>query len=88
MSEYQALVDMGFPSATAKEAWQASGGNMELALELLTSDSLPGKHYHHCIDLFCFIFLRRTRNIFLADPKSSSEKACCCQTIREACGSG
>lgn len=38
MADIKMLTDMGFSSDMAREAMAAAGGNVELALELLTSD--------------------------------------------------
>jgi hypothetical protein len=38
MAELKMLTEMGFSADMAREALTAAGGNVELALELLTSD--------------------------------------------------
>lgn len=58
MAELKMLTDMGFPGDMAREALAAAGGNVEMALEFLTSD-------HQGISISCLSFYAK---IFFPNP--------------------
>ena len=76
MAELKMLTEMGFPADMAREALSAAGGNVEMALELLTSDHHTGIYslkfkIHPLSGLLLWLFK------FHSSLIASSSQTCC-----------